>query len=183
MSRNISTKKRLPKRDFKFNSYLVTLFINHVLKNGKKELAKKIVYKIFNLLYLKTHSNVLRIFEKAIRNSSPKFYVKFLYIKDRRREIRSTVKEIPTLLTKFKSISLGISLIIKNAQKRSGKNISSKIVNELLDTVKESGSKSVRQKYDIHQIAEQNRAFVSRRLKKKTTNREINTIKNAKSKI
>jgi ribosomal protein S7 len=40
MSRRISTKKRFPKRDSKYDNLLVSLLVNRILKVGKR-LAKK----------------------------------------------------------------------------------------------------------------------------------------------
>jgi len=39
MSRRISTKKRFPERDFKYDNLLVSLLVNRILKKGKKRLA------------------------------------------------------------------------------------------------------------------------------------------------
>ena len=47
MSRRISTKKRFPERDSKYDNLLVSLLVNRLLKNGKKRLSKRIVYKAF----------------------------------------------------------------------------------------------------------------------------------------
>ena len=46
MSRRISTKKRFPKKDSKYDNLLVSLLINRLLKNGKKRLATKICCNI-----------------------------------------------------------------------------------------------------------------------------------------
>jgi ribosomal protein S7 len=40
MSRRISTSKRFPERDTKYDNLLVSLLINRILKSGKKRLAK-----------------------------------------------------------------------------------------------------------------------------------------------
>ena len=50
MSRRISTKKRFPEKDSKYESLLVSLLVNRLLKKGKKRLAKRIVYKAFELI-------------------------------------------------------------------------------------------------------------------------------------
>ena len=68
MSRRISTKKRFPKKDSKYDNLLVSLLINRILKSGKKRLAKRIVYKAFELIEFRTNENPILILEKAIRN-------------------------------------------------------------------------------------------------------------------
>ena len=47
--------------DLKFNSYLIKLLINNILKNGKKTLAEYIVYESFKQIYRKTKKNPLKI--------------------------------------------------------------------------------------------------------------------------
>ena len=50
MSRRISTKKRFPEKDFKYDNLLVSLLINRLLQEGKKRLSRRIVYKAFSQL-------------------------------------------------------------------------------------------------------------------------------------
>ena len=67
MSRRISTKKRFPERDSKYDNLLVSLLVNRILKNGKKRLAKRIVYKAFEFMEFRTNQNPILILEKAIQ--------------------------------------------------------------------------------------------------------------------
>ena len=41
MSRRNVAKKRFPKTDSKYNSYLVSLLVSRILKSGKKKLGRK----------------------------------------------------------------------------------------------------------------------------------------------
>ena len=50
MSRRNISKKRFPKSDSLYNSYLVSLLIARILKSGKKTLARKIVYTAFTII-------------------------------------------------------------------------------------------------------------------------------------
>jgi len=53
MSRRNISKKRFPKPDSTYNSYLVSLLISRILKSGKKNLAQNIVMELLILLKLK----------------------------------------------------------------------------------------------------------------------------------
>lgn len=156
MSRRIFTGKKLPKKDLNFKNLLLNLLINRILKCGKKELAKKIVYKAFHLIKTRIQFNTFKLIERAIRNASPKIFLKILEIKKRNK--RST-KKVPTFLTRFRSVRLGIASIVKYARKRPGKNIAIKLANELIDASKYLGG-AVRKKEEMHKIAETSRAFV-----------------------
>ena len=76
MSRRISTKKRFPERDSKYDNFLVSLLVNRILKKGKKRLAKRIVYKAFELIEFRTNQNPIFLLEKAVRNISPRVSLK-----------------------------------------------------------------------------------------------------------
>ena len=65
MSRRISTKKRFPEKDFKYDNLLVSLLVNRILQKGKKRLARRIVYKAFELIEFRTNQNPILILEKA----------------------------------------------------------------------------------------------------------------------
>ena len=67
MSRRNISKKRFPQPDSLYNSYLVSLLIARILKSGKKNLAKNIVYQAFEIINKKTNQDPLTIFEKAIQ--------------------------------------------------------------------------------------------------------------------
>lgn len=156
MSRRIFTGKKLPKKDLNFKNLLLNLLINRVLKCGKKELARKLVYKAFHLIKTRIKFNTFKLIERAIRNASPKVYLKILEIKKRNK--RST-KKLPVFLNRFKSVRSGIALIVKYARKRPGKNIAIKVANELIDASKYLGG-SVRKKEEMHKMVETSRAFV-----------------------
>ena len=76
MGRKIYIKKYFIEKDLKYNHFLVNLLINKILKNGKKNLARNIVYNTFNYINKHFNLNPIFIFEKAIRNISPKIKLK-----------------------------------------------------------------------------------------------------------
>ena len=76
MSRRNISKKRFPDPDPRYNSYLVSLLIQRILKSGKKTIARNIVNGAFEIIKTKTKEDPLIIFEKAIKNASPIVEVK-----------------------------------------------------------------------------------------------------------
>ena len=151
MSRRISTKKRFPDRDSKYDNLLVSLFINRILKNGKKLLAKRIVYKAFEFIEFRTNQNPLLILEKAIRNSSPRVQLKA-------KRIGGATYQVPTLVSKFNSTNICIRWIVEYSRKRAGKGMSLKLANELLEAAKGLGN-TIKKKEETHKMAEANKAF------------------------
>lgn len=151
MSRRISTKKRFPERDSKYDHLLISLLVNRLLKNGKKRLAKRIVYKAFELIEFRTNQNPLLLFEKAVRNLSPRVQLKA-------KRVGGATYQVPTLVTKFRSTTIAIRWIIEFSRKRSGKGMSLKLANELLEAAKGLGN-AMKRKEETHKMAEANKAF------------------------
>jgi small subunit ribosomal protein S7 len=151
MSRRISTKKRFPQRDSKYDNLLVSLLINRILQKGKKLLAKRIVYKAFEFIEFRTNQNPLSILEKAIRNSSPRVQLKA-------KRIGGATYQVPTLVSKFNSTNASIRWLVEYSRKRAGKGMSLKLANELLEASKGLGN-TIKKKEETHKMAEANKAF------------------------
>jgi small subunit ribosomal protein S7 len=151
MSRRISTKKRFPERESKYDNLLVSLLINRILKCGKKLLAKRIVYKAFEFIEFRTNQNPLVILEKAIRNASPRVQLKA-------KRIGGATYQVPTLISKFHSTNICITWLVEYSRKRAGKGMSLKLANELLEAAKGLGN-TIKKKEETHKMAEANKAF------------------------
>jgi small subunit ribosomal protein S7 len=151
MSRRISTKKRFPQRDSKYDNLLVSLLINRILKSGKKRLAKRIVYKAFEFMEYRTNQNPILILEKAIRNISPRVQLKA-------KRVGGATYQVPTLLNKYRATNIAVRWLVEYSRKRSGKEMSLKLANEVLEAAKGLGN-SIKKKEETHKMAEANKAF------------------------
>ena len=76
--------------------------------------------------------------EKAIRNISPRVQLKA-------KRIGGATYQVPTLLNKYKATNIAIKWVVEFSQKRSGKGMSLKLANELLEAAKGLGN-SVKKK-------------------------------------
>ena len=153
MSRKISIKKHSLKRDFKYNNLLVNFLINKILKNGKKILAQRIVYKAFYIIELKLNKNPLLIFEKAIRNISPRVQLT-------NKLIEGINQKVPKVLNIYSSTKLAIRWLSEFAKKRTEKGMYLKLANEILDANQGFGN-SIKKRDEIHKIAESNKAITN----------------------
>jgi small subunit ribosomal protein S7 len=151
MARRISTQKRFPKINFQYNSLLVSLLINRILLKGKKRLAYKIVKKAFDVIQLRTNQKPIIIFEKAVRNCSPRVQLK-------PKRLGGATYQVPSLLTKFRATNLAIRWLVNFSRKRSGKGIALKLANEFIDAAKGVGN-TIKKKDETHKMAEANKAF------------------------
>ncbi|MCX7833152.1 MAG: 30S ribosomal protein S7 [Ignavibacteria bacterium] len=142
-------RERIP--DHKYNDILVGRFINNVMRQGKKRLAEKIVYKTFDIIAEKTKSDPLEIFNKAINNVMPSIEV-------RSRRVGGSNYQIPTEIRPDRRIALAIKWIINFARARNEKSMSIKLANELMAASVGEGA-AVKKKEDVHRMAEANKAF------------------------
>ena len=148
-------KKRAIRRrvtpDPKFGDELISRFVNSVLKSGKKNIARNIVYKALDQIALKTEKNPLDVFKKAVDNASP-------LIEVRARRVGGATYQVPTEVRLERRTALAIRWLITYAQERSDKSMTQKLAAELLAASSGEGG-AVKKKDDVHRMAEANKAF------------------------
>jgi small subunit ribosomal protein S7 len=148
-------KKRAIRRrvtpDPKFGDELISRFVNSVLKDGKKNIARNIVYSALDQIAQKTEKNPLEVFKKAVDNASP-------LIEVRARRVGGATYQVPTEVRLERRTALAIRWLITYAQDRSDKSMSQKLAAELLAASTGEGG-AVKKKDDVHRMAEANKAF------------------------
>jgi small subunit ribosomal protein S7 len=151
MSRRRRAQRRETRPDFKYNSTVVTQFINSLLKQGKKQVAENIFYGAIDMVAEKTGQDGLATFKKALENVKPQLEVKS-------RRIGGANYQVPVEVSPERRNSLGIRWLITFAKERSEKSMAEKLANELMQASKNEGG-AVRKKIDTHKMAEANKAF------------------------
>jgi len=151
MPRRGTIKKREVKPDYRYNSTLVSRFINAVMRKGKKSLAERIIYEAMDLVKEKSKQDPLKMVEKAIENARP-------LLETKSRRVGGATYQVPVEVPEHRSISLAIRWIIRYAKERSGKSMMEKLAAEILDAVNNRGG-AIKKKDDTHKMAEANRAF------------------------
>ena len=151
MSRRNIAKKRFPKADPIYNSYLVSLLVTRILKSGKKNLAQNIVNGAFDIIKSKTNEDPLVIFEKAIRNASPVVEVKA-------RRVGGSTYQVPIEVSSFRATNLALRWIIQYSRQRVGRTMSIKLASEIIDTANDIGN-TIKKKEETHKMADANKAF------------------------
>ena len=73
-------RNRPPKRqiapDVRYNSVLVSRFVNRMMRGGKKSVATRIFYDALDIMEARTKRDSLETFEKAVQNAMPVIEVK-----------------------------------------------------------------------------------------------------------
>jgi small subunit ribosomal protein S7 len=134
-----------------YNNITVSKFINQVMRKGKKTIAKKIVYRVFDTVKEKTKKEPLEIFEKAIENASPLLEV-------RPKRIGGATYQVPVEVRGERRLTLAMRWIIEAAKSKKGKTMKEKLAEELINAANNTGV-AIKKKEDTHKMAEANRAF------------------------
>jgi small subunit ribosomal protein S7 len=138
--------------DIIYNSQKLGKFINNIMLNGKKETARKSVYKAFEIIKEKTgNSNPLEIFDTAIKNAGPMVEV-------RSRRIGGANYQVPREVRPERRTALAMRWIILAARSKKGAPIHEKLAEELILASKNEGT-AVKKREDTHKMAESNKAF------------------------
>jgi len=148
-------KKRSTRRavipDPIYGDVLVAQFVNSVMKEGKKNLARRIVYGSFSLIEERTKANGVEVFRKAIGNARPMLEV-------RARRVGGATYQVPTEVRPERSTALAMRWLIGYARDRKDKSLSEKLAAELIAVAKGEGN-AIKKKDDVHKMAEANKAF------------------------
>ncbi|QSW37706.1 30S ribosomal protein S7 [Candidatus Vidania fulgoroideae] len=152
MSRKKKLFKKIPPiKDYKYSNYLISKFINIIMHSGKKDKAKKIIYKV--LLMIKTYykSNPIKILEQAIENCRTEIEIKT-------KKIGGCKYRIPVKIQRDRGVSIAIKTIKQFSQSRHDKSFTAKLFKEIIDSYN-GNSKAIQKKKEIYKLAETNRAF------------------------
>jgi len=151
MPRRAKIQRREPMPDPRYNSALVTRFINKIMQRGKKGLAERIMYDALQSIQDRTGQDPLEVFERAVSNATPMLEVK-------PRRVGGATYQVPVQIEGQRRQSLAIRWLLTSARNRPGKTMSDKLANELLDAFNGTGA-TIKRREDTHRMAEANRAF------------------------
>ncbi len=130
---------------------LAAKFINCVMKDGKKNAARKVVTQAMSIAEKKCGEPALAVFKKAIDNIRPSVEVKS-------RRIGGSTYQVPTDIKPSRQTALAFRWLITFSRKRSEKGYANKLAAELLDAYNQRGG-AIKKKEDTHKMAEANKAF------------------------
>lgn len=146
-----STIKRKIQPDDRFQSVLVSKFINKMMLDGKKSVAQKSFYDAMDIIAERTKKEPLPVFEEALKNVIPSVQVKS-------RRIGGSNYAIPTEVKGDRKYHYGMIWIRDAARGRKGKAFSQSLADELMDAANGVGT-AVKKREDTHRMAEANKAF------------------------
>lgn len=151
MPRRYRPEKRKVVPDLRYNNVRVSMFINRLMRDGKKSLAQRILYRSFDMIEKRAKRPAIEIFEEALKNVAPQVEVK-------PRRVGGSTYQVPIPVDAHRQTTLAMRWLLTAARGRGGRSMIDKLASELLDASNGQGA-AVKRRDDTHRMAEANRAF------------------------
>ncbi len=140
------------KPDVKYNSKLVSKFINSLMAKGKKSVAQGLFYGAMETIARSVKDvGPQELFEKAVNNVKP-------LIEVRSKRIGGASYQVPMQVNPKRQQSLAIRWILNAARGKTGKSFPERLASELIDAYNGRGG-AMTTRENIHKMAEANKAF------------------------
>ncbi|MCP4260849.1 MAG: 30S ribosomal protein S7 [Planctomycetes bacterium] len=152
MSKKFTASSQQLKPDAKYNSKLVSKFVNCLMWDGKKSTAQQVFYDAMDIIGKNVKdAEALEVFEKAINNVKPLLEV-------RSKRIGGASYQVPMQVSSKRQQSLAFRWILASARGKKGKPMCQRLASELMDAYKETGA-AMTTRENVHRMAEANKAF------------------------
>jgi small subunit ribosomal protein S7 len=138
--------------DPRYNSKLISKFINCLMYAGKKSVATRLVYDAMDVIGKKIkEATPIEVFEQAIQNVKPNIEV-------RSKRVGGSNYQVPIQVNRRRQQSLAIRWIKEAARARKGQSVSDSIAQELIDAFHRQGT-AMTTRENVHKMADANKAF------------------------
>ena len=150
--KKFTASETILKPDPRYNSKLVSKFINSLMWSGKKTVAQRIFYDAMD----KVTKNMkepppLEIFETAVNNVKP-------YVEVRSKRVGGANYQVPMQVNKRRQQSLAFRWLIQACREQGGRPMSDRLADELMAAFKKEG-KAMATRDNTHRMADANKAF------------------------
>ena len=150
--KKFTASEEMLKPDPRFNSKLVSKFINSIMWDGKKTVAQKIFYDAMDQVTKKMKDvPPLEVFEGAINNVKP-------YVEVRSRRVGGANYQVPMQVNKRRQQSLAFRWIINACREQGGRPMHNRLADELMNAFNKTG-KAMDKREQTHRMADANKAF------------------------
>ena len=137
--------------DPKYDSVLVTRFVNAIMSRGKRSLAERAFYGAMSTVEQKTGQDAMTVLKQAMNNVKPVLEVKS-------RRVGGANYQVPVEVRPDRRNALTLRWLIIYARQRSGHTFEEKLAEEVLAASRNEGG-AVKKREDTHKMAEANKAF------------------------
>lgn len=133
------------------SSSLQEKFINCVMKQGKKSVARRIFNDTMEMIAAKGHKDPVKIFEKALETIKPTLEVKA-------KRIGGAVYQIPMEVKPNRQVTLAIRWLLETTRSKRNAPMAKKLSDELILAANGEGA-AIKKRDDVIKMAQANKAF------------------------
>jgi len=150
--RFVEADRRFLTPDHRYQSKLVSKFINCMMWDGKKSRAQKVFYDAMDMIAKQvTDNSPIQVFEAAIENVKPVLEV-------RSKRVGGASYQVPMQVRPRRQQSLAFRWLLAAARGKKGKPMAQRLASEVLDAFKKEGA-AMTTRENVHRMAEANKAF------------------------
>lgn len=137
--------------DAQYNSLTVAKLVNYVMREGKKSIAQKIVYKALEKAEKNIKKPGAEILDVALANASPNIEV-------RSRRIGGATYQVPVEVRPERKMQLALRWVTSAARKKQGKPMFEFLADEIISAYQNEGE-AIHLRELMHKAADANKAF------------------------
>jgi small subunit ribosomal protein S7 len=150
--KKFTASERMLKPDARFNSKLVSKFINCLMWDGKKSVAQGIFYGAMDIVKDKMKdAQPLEVFETAINNIKP-------FVEVRSRRVGGANYQVPMQVNRKRQQSLAFRWLLAACREQGGRPMAQRLADELMAAYRKEG-KAMNTREQTHRMADANKAF------------------------
>lgn len=149
--KRVYKNKKYLRPDPKFGNLMLSRFINHLMYDGKKSVAEKVVYDALEIVSEKTKNDPLMVFDAAMRNVAPMLEVKA-------RRVGGANFQVAIEVRGERKETLAMRWIRDAARAGKGRDMADRLAEEIINASNKEGV-AIKKREDMHRMAESNRAF------------------------
>ncbi len=152
MPKKFTASQKQLRPDPKFNSILVSKFVNYLMLDGKKTIAQKVVYDALDIMGQRVKDvSELEAFETAINNIKPQIEV-------RSKRVGGSTYQVPMPVPAKRQQSLAFRWVLAAVRNKKGKPMAQRLADELSAAYRREGN-AMTTRENVHRMAEANKAF------------------------
>ena len=151
MGRITASRKQLVP-DSRYDSILVSKFINCLMWDGKKATARRVFYDALDIIKQRiADQDPLEVFTTAVENVKP-------VVEVRSKRVGGAAYQVPMQVNKIRQQSLAVRWILLAVRDKKGRATHLKLADELVSAYNREGAAYTRRE-NIHRMADANKAF------------------------
>ena len=152
MPRKFTASADQLKPDTRYNSLLVSKFINCLMLDGKKSIAARAVYDAFDRIHQQMpDEDPLEVFTTAVDNVKPAIEV-------RSKRVGGATYQVPTPVNPRRQQTLSIRWLLEAVRSKKGRPVNRSLAEELMAAYRREGA-AMTKRENVHRMADANKAF------------------------